>query len=401
MKVDLNKIEFDMNEFGALLLQDKQEGFRRIGEKFLNAVLEMEFTERIGAQKHERTGEREDYRNGHKERRLKTTLGELNLLRPYARVGKFNTKLFANYSRIDKALSSIIVESYLKGVSTRKVESIVGELGIELSHETVSRLSHELDELVTAFKTSSLQEHYPYLYIDATYLKVFDGVRFVSSAVMVAIGVSASGSREILDITPMESESFATYTEFFDGLKDRGLKKIDLIISDGHRGIKKAAKESFIGSSWQFCSVHLKRNLMKIVAKKDLEEVLEYLKEVLTSQSFEEATSIANGMIATYEDSKPRLAKFLMDNLYDSCTYLTFPSTHWRKLHSTNVLERFNKEIKRRTKVIGAFPNEGSILRLLVPLAIDTNAKWLGRNYISFDNLLQCQKAEDEFTEIF
>jgi len=140
---------------------------------------------------------------------------------------------------------------------------------------------------------------------------------------------------------------------------------------------------------------------MKIVAKKDLEEVLEYLKEVLTSQSFEEATSIANGMIATYEDSKPRLAKFLMDNLYDSCTYLTFPSTHWRKLHSTNVLERFNKEIKRRTKVIGAFPNEGSILRLLVPLAIDTNAKWLGRNYISFDNLLQCQKAEDEFTEIF
>lgn len=401
MKVDLNKIEFDMNEFGALLLQDKQEGFRRIGEKFLNAVLEMEFTERIGAQKHERTGEREDYRNGHKERRLKTTLGELNLLRPYARVGKFDTKLFANYSRIDKALSSIIVESYLKGVSTRKVESIVGELGIELSHETVSRLSHELDELVTAFKTSSLQEHYPYLYIDATYLKVFDGVRFVSSAVMVAIGVSASGSREILDITPMESESFATYTEFFDGLKDRGLKKIDLIISDGHRGIKKAAKESFIGSSWQFCSVHLKRNLMKIVAKKDLEEVLEYLKEVLTSQSFEEATSIANGMIATYEDSKPRLAKFLMDNLYDSCTYLTFPSTHWRKLHSTNVLERFNKEIKRRTKVIGAFPNEGSILRLLVPLAIDTNAKWLGRNYISFDNLLQCQKAEDEFTEIF
>jgi transposase-like protein len=338
------------------------------------------------ASKHERTGEREDYRNGHKERRLKTTLGELNLLRPYARVGNFDTKLFANYSRIDKALSSIIVESYLKGVSTRKVESIVGELGIDLSHETVSRLSHELDELVTEFKTSSLQEHYPYLYIDATYLQVFNGVRFVSSAVMVAIGVSATGMREILDITPMDSESFATYTEFFDGLKDRGMKKVDLIISDGHRGIKKAAKESFVGSSWQFCSVHLKRNLMKIVAKKDLEEVLDDLKEVLKCKSFEEAISAANSMIATYEDSNPRLAKFLMDNLYDSCTYLSFPSTHWRKLHSTNVVERFNKEIKRRTKVIGAFPNEGSILRLLVPLAIDTNAKWLSRNYVSLEN---------------
>ena len=388
MKIDMNKIEFDMNEFGALLLQDKQEGFRRIGEKFLNAVLEKEFSEHIGAVKHERTTEREDYRNGHKERKLKTTLGELNLLRPYARTGKFDTKLFENYSRIDKALSSIIVESYLKGVSTRKVESIVGELGIDLSHETVSRLSHELDELVTDFKTSALQEHYPYLYIDATYLKVFDGVRFVSSAVIVAIGVSATGTREILDITPMENESFATYTDFFDGLKDRGIKKVDLIISDGHKGIKKAAKESFVGSSWQFCSVHLKRNLMKIVAKKDLEEVLDYLKDVLNCKSFEEATSMANGMIATYEDSKPRLAKFLMENLYDSCTYLTFPKTHWRKLHSTNVLERFNKEIKRRTKVIGAFPNEGSIMRLLVPLAIDTNAKWLERNYVSFDNLV-------------
>lgn len=388
MKIDMNKIEFDMNEFGALLLQDKQEGFRRIGEKFLNAVLEKEFSEHIGAVKHERTTEREDYRNGHKERKLKTTLGELNLLRPYARTGKFDTKLFENYSRIDKALSSIIVESYLKGVSTRKVESIVGELGIDLSHETVSRLSHELDELVTDFKTSALQEHYPYLYIDATYLKVFDGVRFVSSAVIVAIGVSATGTREILDITPMENESFATYTDFFDGLKDRGIKKVDLIISDGHKGIKKAAKESFVGSSWQFCSVHLKRNLMKIVAKKDLEEVLDYLKDVLNCKSFEEATSMANGMIATYEDSKPRLAKFLMENLYDSCTYLTFPKTHWRKLHSTNVLERFNKEIKRRTKVIGAFPNEGSIMRLLVPLAIDTNVKWLERNYVSFDNLV-------------
>jgi len=401
MKVDLNKIEFDMNEFGALLLQDKQEGFRRIGEKFLKAVLEKEFTEYIGASKHERTGEREDYRNGHKERRLKTTLGELNLLRPYARAGKFDTKLFENYSRIDKALSSIIVESYLKGVSTRKVESIVGELGIDLSHETVSRLSHELDEVVTEFKTSSLQEYYPYLYIDATYLKVFDGVRFVSSAVMVVIGVDATGRREILDITPMESESFATYTDFFDGLKDRGVKKIDLIISDGHKGIKKAAKESFSGSSWQFCSVHLKRNIMKVVAKKDLEEVLKELNVVIRADSFEESLSLANSMIATYEDSKPRLAKLLMDNLYDSCTYLSFQKTHWRKLHSTNVLERFNKEIKRRTKVIGAFPNEGSIMRLLVPLAIDTNAKWLSRNYVSFDNSVQCQKAEDEFTEIF
>jgi transposase-like protein len=401
VKIEYDKIEFDMNEFAPLLLQDKQEGFRRIGEMFLNAVLEKEFEAFIGAGKHQRNEEREDYRNGHKERRLKTTLGELNLLRPYARNSKFETKLFENYSRIDKALASIIVESYLKGVSTRKVESIVSELGIELSHETVSRLSHELDELVTAFRTSDLESYYPYLYVDATYLKVFDGVRFVSRAVLVAIGVSSSGMREILDINIMESESFSTYTDFFDGLKQRGVKKVDLVISDGHRGIKKAARESFNGSSWQFCSIHLKRNLMKIVAKKELEEVLEYLNDVLHCDSFEEATSMANGMIATYEDTRPKLAKFLMDNLYDACTFLTFPKTHRRKIHSTNVLERFNKEIKRRTRVIGAFPNDGSVLRLLVPLAIDTNAKWLTRKYVNWDNLVQLQKAEDEITEIF
>ncbi|HHE06065.1 MAG TPA: IS256 family transposase, partial [Epsilonproteobacteria bacterium] len=236
---------------------------------------------------------------------------------------------------------------------------------------------------------------------DASYLKVFDGVRFVSKAVMVAIGVNDTGSREILDIDIMHDESYATYHDFFEGLKDRGLKKVDLVISDGHRGIKKAAKESFTGSSWQFCTVHLKRNLMKIVPKKEFEVVLKQLNKVLHCDSFIEATALANGLIATYEDTKPKLAEFFANNLYDSCTYLSFPKSHRRKIHSTNVLERFNKEIKRRTKVIGAFPNDGSVLRLLVPLAIDTNAKWLVRNYVNWNNLVQYEKAEDEFTEIF
>ena len=195
-----NKIEFDLEELTPLLIGDKQEGFRQIGEKLLNAVLEKEFETFIGAGKHERSDDRQDYRNGYKERQLKTTLGELNLLRPYARSGRFETKLFENYSRIDKALVSMIVESYLKGVSTRKVESIVGELGIELSHTTVSNLSHELDELVTAFRTSPLRAYYPYLYADATYLKVFNGTRFVSLSVIIAIGVNEEGYREILDI---------------------------------------------------------------------------------------------------------------------------------------------------------------------------------------------------------
>ena len=182
MELTGKKIEFDLEEFVPLLLSNKQEGFRLIGERFLNTVMEKEFEAFIGAGKHERSKERVDYRNGHKERQLKTTLGELNLLRPYARSGRFETKLFENYSRIDKALASIIVEGYLKGISTRKVEGVLSELDIELSHTTVSNLSYELDELITEFRTSPLKKYYPYLYVDALYLKVFNGSRFVSQA---------------------------------------------------------------------------------------------------------------------------------------------------------------------------------------------------------------------------
>jgi len=401
MELHGKKIEFNLEEFVPLLLKNKQEGFRLIGERFLNAVMEKEFEAFIGAGKHERSDDRNDYRNGHKERQLKTTLGELNLLWPYARSGKFETKLFENYSRIDKALVSVIVESYLKGVSTRKVESIVSELGIELSHATVSNLSYELDELVTEFRTSPLRRYYPYLYADALYLKVFDGARFVSKAVMIAIGVNEEGYREILDMDIIHEESYATYKGFFEALKDRGIEQVDLVISDGHRGIKKAASNSFVGSSWQLCTVHMKRILMKIVPKKMLSEALEYLDDVLKARDIQDAMSIAHGMIATCEERIPKLAKFLEDNLGDTMTFLAFPKRYHRKIHSTNVLERFNKEVKRRTKVVGAFPCDGSVLRLLVPLAVDTNAKWLDRKYVSWENLEHESAVDEEFTEKF
>ena len=401
MELKENKIEFDLEELAPLLIADKTEGFRQIGEKILNAVLEREFEAYIGAGRHERSHERKDYRNGHKERLLKTTLGELNLLRPYARSGKFETKLFKNYSRIDKALVSMIVESYLKGVSTRKVEAVISALDIELSHSTVSNLSHELDELITQFKTSPLRSYYPYLYVDATYLKVFDGSRFVSKAILIAVGVNEEGYREILDMALVESESHATYADFFDGLKARGMERVDLIISDGHKGIKKAASESFIGSSWQLCSVHFKRNLLKVVPGKDSKTILEEINTILRFNTIQDAIDYANGMAAAYETSHPRLVRYLSDNVMDVLTFLSFPKSHHRKIHSTNVLERFNKEVKRRTRVVGAFPGGNSVLRLLVPLAVDTNAKWLDRKYVSWDNLVQSEEAEEEFTENF
>ena len=401
MELKENKIEFDLQELAPLLIANKTEGFRQIGEKILNAILEKEFEAYIGAGRHERNVERKDYRNGYKERQLKTTLGQLNLLRPYARHGHFETKLFENYSRIDKALVSMIVESYLKGVSTRKVESVVSALDIELSHSTVSNLSHELDELVTEFKTSPLKAYYPYLYVDSLYLKVFNGSRFVSKAVMIAIGVNEEGYREILDIAPMESEAVSTYSDFFDGLKERGMEKVDLIISDGHRGIKKTASESFVGSSWQLCTVHFKRNLLKIVPQKDSKTILEEINVILHSKTIQDAIDYANGMAAAYEVSHPRLIRFFTDNLMDILTFLAFPKAHHRKIHSTNVLERFNKEVKRRTKVVGAFPSDNSVLRLLVPLAVDTNAKWLDRKYVSWDNLVLFENTEEKFIENF
>jgi len=401
MELKENKIEFDLEELAPLLIANKTEGFRQIGEKILNAILEKEFEAYIGASRHERNESRRDYRNGHKERLLKTTLGELNLLRPYARSGKFETKLFENYSRIDKALVSMIVESYLKGVSTRKVEAVVSTLDIELSHATVSNLSHELDELVTEFKTSPLRPYYPYLYVDSLYLKVFNGSRFVSKAVMIAIGVNEEGYREILDIDINHEESGASYEAFFDLLKERGVEKVDLIISDGHRGIKRAAAHSFVGSSWQLCTVHFKRNLLKVVPQKDIKTILEEINVILHSKTLQDAIDYANGLAAAYEVSHPKFVKYLTDNLMDMLTFLAFPKEHHRKIHSTNVLERFNKEVKRRTKVVGAFPSDNSVLRLLVPLAVDTNAKWLDRKYVSWDNLVQSENAEDEFTENF
>ena len=401
MELKENKIEFDLQELAPLLIADKTEGFRQIGEKILNAILEKEFETYIGAGKHERNEERRDYRNGYKERQLKTTLGELNLLRPYARSGKFETKLFENYSRIDKALVSMIVESYLKGVSTRKVEAVISALDIELSHTTVSNLSHELDELITEFKTSPLRPYYPYLYVDALYLKVFNGARFVSQSVMIAIGVNEEGYREILDISIEHEESSATYESLFDTLKERGVEKVDLIISDGHKGIKRAAARSFIGSGWQLCTVHFKRNLLKVVPRKDIKSILEDINTMLRAKTIQDAVDYANGMAAAYEISHPKLVRFLSDNVMDILTFLSFPKSHHRKIHSTNVLERFNKEVKRRTKVVGAFPGNNSVLRLLVPLAVDTNAKWLDRKYVSWDNLVQSENAEEEFTENF
>jgi len=184
-------------------------------------------------------------------------------------------------------------------------------------------------------------------------------------------------------------------------LKERGISKVDLVISDGHKGIKRAASESFSGSSWQLCSVHFKRNLMKIVPKKSLNEVLDYLDDILKSKSTDEAHSLGYGMIATYEDKFPKLAKYLNDNLGDVMTFLSFPKRHHRKIHSTNLVERFNKEVKRRTKVIGAFPSEGSVLRLLIPLAVDTNAKWMDRKYVSWEDLEHDCDVDEEFTENF
>jgi len=397
-----NKIEFDMSELLPLFLNgDKQEGFRVIGEKILNSILEKEFEEYIGATKHERNNQRKDYRNGYKTRVLKTTLGELNLLRPYARYSKFETKLFDNYSRIDKALVSIIIESYLKGVSTRKVDAVISALGVDISHTTVSNLSHEIDELITEFKTSPLESYYPYLYVDATYLKVFNGSRFVSLPVIIAIGVNKKGYRQILDITLDNSESEISYKDFFNTLKSRGIKKVDLVTSDGLKGIKKAASRCFRSSSWQLCTIHVKRNVKNIIPKKDINVVLEYIDDILNAKTIQDAHSIGYAMCAEYELKYPKLIKYLEANLDDMVTYLSFPKSHHRRIRTTNMVERFNKEIKRRTKVIGAFPNENSILRLLIPLALDTNAKWNDRKYLSWENLTHNENADEEFTENF
>ncbi len=363
-------------------LSDQEDGMKNLITCFLNQVMLIEALQQAGAAQYERTDARKAYRNGYKDRSLKTRYGELTLQKPQFREFPFETQVFDRYSRVEKALVNAVAESYLQGVSTRRVQEIVSHLGVEqLSPASVSRMARELDDQVQEFLMRPIEQPIPYLFVDASYYKVRDGVRYVTKAALVVSGVRADGYREILGAKVTDCENEAFWAGLFEELKERGLTGVQLIVSDGHEGIKKAVSTSFLGASWQMCQVHCTRAVLRNIPKKLQKEVAEWLRRAYgDEQRLQEVADKLNAM--GYRKSANTVERFLPGLI----NYTAFPKKHWKRIRTTNMLERVNRELKRRTKVVGVFPNDESLIRLVGSILMDINEDWIsGIRYLTME----------------
>lgn len=363
-------------------LIDQDDGLKKLLTWFLNLVMQLEAIQQADAEPYQRSDSRKAHRNGYKERSLKTRVGELRLKKPQFREIPFETKVFNRYSRVEKALINAVLESYLQGVSTRRIQDIVSRLGIEsLSASSVSRISKELDEKVEEFLKRPIEHPIPYLFVDASYFKVRTNSRYVTKAFMIVTGIRDDGYREILGARIADSEDELFWSGLFQDLKDRGLSGVQLVVSDGHKGIQKAVETAFLGASWQMCHVHLVRAVLRNVAKKDQKEIAEKLKIALEDER--EMLQLIQGLESRGYSKAADTAERFQFSLWN---YKAFPREHWRRIRTTNGLERINKELKRRSRVIGAFPSDQSFMRLGVSILIDINEEWMTtRKYLYMD----------------
>jgi transposase-like protein len=363
-------------------LIDQDEGLKQLLTWFLNFVMQLEALQQVEAEPYERVATRKAHRNGYKDRSLKTRVGELKLKKPQLREISFETKVFDRYSRVEKALLNAITESYLQGVSTRRVKDIVSRLGIEdLSASSVSRISKELDEKVEEFLKRPIEHPIPYLFVDASYFKVRTDSRYVTKAFLVVTGVRDDGYREILGARISDGEDELFWSGLFQDLADRGLTGVKLVISDGHKGIQKAVEKHFLGASWQMCHVHFMRAVLKNTAKRYHREIADKIKIALDDETKmqELFLDLENRGYSKSADTIDRF-RFSLWN------YRSFPREHWRRIRTTNGLERINKELKRRTRVVGAFPSDQSFMRLGVSILMDSNEEWMtNKRYLSMD----------------
>ena len=369
-----------VEELIKLFMDDRIEGKKEFITWFLNNVMDEEAIEQLKAGRYERNDNRAGYRNGTKKRRLKTVDGELILDKPDIRSGSFTTTVFDRYSTVEKALESVIVESYINGVSTRSVNNVISNLGVKVSPEYVSSLNKELDVKVKEFLETRIDDKIVYLYIDAAYFKIRENGKYKSMALYVSIGVNSKGIRQIISMDIYSSEDEMDWNNFFYKLQERGLSGVKLVISDGHKGIMKSVQESFPDSLWQYCHFHFLKNLRKTMSREQWKDVSKIVSESLMDES------LFTVAVKRMEEMKLDRAIDMFYKWYDSLySYTSFPEQHYRKIHTNNVTERFNKELKRRTRKIGAFPNNESLLRLVVSIAININDEWLVRKYINME----------------
>jgi len=376
-------------------LVDQPDFLRDIVQSTLQRLLEEEIALHLNADPHERTDGRRGYRNGYRGRQLKTRVGTLQLLVPMDREGTFKTELFERYQRSEKALVSTLMEMYIEGVSTRKVKDITEVLcGTSFSKSTVSRLTGQLDADLSAWRERRLDAvAYPYLMVDARYEHVRVDGRVVSQGVLIVKGVRSDGQRELLAVDVADSESEATYDELFRRLKERGLKGVQLVTSDDHRGLVNAIHRHFQGASWQRCQVHFLRNARGKVARKHQAALTADLKAIYAAPDRDWALSLAREVVERWSASHPAVAAWLEEGVEATLACFSFPEGHRRRIRSTNGLERFNQELKRRTRVVRIFPNREACLRLVTAMCVEQSEEWLsGRKYLDMD-LLEAASA--------
>lgn len=362
-------------------------------------MMHIEAEARVGAKKGEHSKERRTYFSGTRVRRMDTRLGTLYLFIPKLRKGGYVPFFITERKRSEQALIALIQEAFINGVSTRKIERLARSLGIEsISASQVSEINKGLSEQVESFRTRPLEAEYPFMWIDALYEKVRVDGRVISIALMIAYGVTSQGEREILAIEPMFEESEPTWREFFLKLKKRGVRKICLCISDAHSGLQAAMKKEWVGSSWQRCKVHFMRNILARVPHKEKKRFAERLKQIWLQPDKKSALKAAEIFCQEYERRFPEAIRCLENGLEDSIQFYEFPEIDKRRISSTNVLERLIREIRRRSRVIGVFPNRESYVRLITCYLIEYSEDWIKeRSYIKRENLYMALERNEAF----
>ena len=384
---------------GAIRAGGDIDVIRKGVELVLQALIEAEATEVIGAERYERSEARANQRNGSRERLLTTKAGDVELRIPKLRRGSFFPSILERRRRIDRALFAVVMEAYVHGVSTRKVDDLVAALGAAagISKSEVSRICAGLDTEMAAFRTRTLGHvEFPYVFADATYLKGRVGGQVVSRAVVVATGVAMTGEREVLGCAVGDTEDEAFWSEFFRSLRARGLHGVRLVISDHHLGLKAAIAKVFVGAAWQRCRVHFMRNVLAKVSKANAEMVAAAIRTIFAQPDADAVAAQFERITATLESQFPEVTAMLHDARHDLLAFAAFPLEHWRKVWSTNPLERLHREVKRRTDVVGVFPNDAAIDRLVSAVIVEQHDEWAvaERRYLSETSMARLRQSD-------
>jgi putative transposase len=371
----------------------------------LQALIDTEATEHIGAERYERNDTRITQRNGSRERLVSTKAGDITLKIPKLRHGSFFPSILERRRRIDRALFAVVMEAYVHGVSTRKVDDLVAALGLEsgISKSEVSRICAELDSGLEAFRTRPLGHiEFPYVFLDATYLKGRVAHQVVSRAVVVATGVSMDGGREVLGVAVGDSEDKAFWSAFCRSLRSRGLSGVRLVVSDDHLGLKAAVAEVMIGASWQRCRVHFMRNVLARVSRGNAHMVAAAIGTIFAQPDASSVREQFGRIVATLTGEFPEVAFMLEEAREDLLAFSVLPSEHWRKVWSTNPLERVHREIKRRCDVVGVFPNDAALCRLVTAVVVETHDEWAvaDRRYLSETSMAALKRMAEGTPEL-